>query len=133
MFLTLLQFVDLLTKPGFVADASSWTVPLTLLILGAAYIPLGLVVRFQTRASSANGPRRAFVLALLAIGILTGALGGAIALVTAITAALGAPLDTSGESTRAGVALFLTGLALAGFYGWSVVSEHLIGRRAGQE
>lgn len=132
VFLTLMQLADLLTKPGFVATASSWTAPLTLLVLGVAYIPLGLVVRFQTRTSGENGPRRAFVLTLLAIGILTGALGAAIALVTAVTAALGAPLDTSGESTRVGVALFLTGLALAGFYGWSVVSEHLIGRRTGK-
>lgn len=132
VFLTLVELVELVAKPGFVAHASDWEPPVTLLVLGAAYVPLGLVLRFQTRATGANGPRRAFVLALLAIGILTGAIGGAVALVTAVTAALGAPLDTSGEATRIGVALFLTGLALAGFYGWSVVSEHLLGRRSGQ-
>jgi hypothetical protein len=126
----LFRVIETTTNPTFQDEALGWSLPLAALVTGAVYIPTALYLRRQTQATGVQGPRRAFVLALLGAGIILGAVGAAITLYTVLTSALGSPADTSGEATRVGATLLLTGLALAGFYGWSVVSEHLLGRRA---
>ncbi len=132
VFMTALRVAEILTNPSFQSNAYGWASPLAVVLVGAVYIPISLYLRVVTGRTSVNGPRRAFVLALLAGGILSAAIGAAMALVTTITAALNAPLDTSGEVTRSGTVLFLTGLALAALYGWSAISEHLVGWRSTQ-
>jgi hypothetical protein len=132
IYLNTHRVAEILTNPSFQSNTYDWAGPAAAALTGALYIPISLYLRRVTGSTGVNGPRRAFVLALLASGILTIAIGGGIALVTALTAALGSPLDTSGESTRLGTALLLTGLALAALYGWSAVSEHLFGARSAE-
>jgi hypothetical protein len=126
VYLVLHEAAEILTHKGFDYHPYNWAIPVAAVVTGAIYIPLSLYMRTLSRQSSVEGPRRAFVLALLAAGILATAIGGGIALVTTLTALLGQPLDPSGGSTRAGVAALLTGLALAALYGWTAVSERLV-------
>jgi hypothetical protein len=129
VFAVTLRVAQILTVPDFQSNSYDWAGPVAGLITGALYIPISLYMRVRTHRTGENGPRRALVLALLAGGTLASAIGIAIVLVTTVTAALNAPLDRSGDTTRYGASLLITGLALAALYGWSLASEHLIGRR----
>ena len=99
------------------------------MIAGVVYIPVSLYLRVLTARTDAIGPRRAFVLALLAGGIIAGAIGAATALFAFGSQALGAPISNWEDVTRVGVAIFLVGLAIAGIYFWSARSEHLLQAR----
>lgn len=133
VYLVVQRLAEILTNPAFVSRTADWAGPVAAVVTGLAYIPITLYMRRRTSVLDEIAPRRAFVLALLAAGILASALGVAIVLVTAVTAALGAPVDSSGEAMRFGASVLLTGLALATLYGWSLVREHLLGRRVGSE
>jgi hypothetical protein len=127
------RLLELLTNQHFTADALGWAVPLAFVLTGVSYLPISLYLRRLTHTTGANGPRRAFVLTLLALGTITGAVGGAIALYTTLTSALGVAVDSSGEGTRAGSAVLLTGAIIAGIYAWSGVSERLLRRQTPQQ
>jgi hypothetical protein len=58
------------------------------------------------------------VLALLAGGIVTGAVGLAVTLYALGTTLLGAPLVDWQQTARAGAAALVVGLVLVGIYGW---------------
>jgi len=126
------RILEVLTNSNFRNHALDWSSPLAVALAGAIYLPITLLLRRQTQASGVQGPRRAFVLAMLAGGTIAGAIGGAIALFSGVTAALGVPVDTSGEAGRGGSAALLTGAILAGVYLWSAVSERLLRRGAPQ-
>ncbi len=126
----LYRVIETTTNPSFQDEALGWSLPLAALVTGAVYIPTSLYLRRQTQATGAQGPRRAFVLALLGAGTILGAVGAAITLYTVLTSVLNVSVDSSGELTRVGATLLLTGLALAAIYGLSAVSEHLFGRRS---
>ncbi len=128
----LYRVIEITTNSSFHPDALGWAGPLAFFLTGVVYIPVALVLRRQTQVTGVQGPRRAFVLALLAAGTIVGAIGAAVTLYSGLTGVLGVPVDASGEATRVGVTLLLTGLALAGLYGWSAVSEHLVGQRTTQ-
>jgi hypothetical protein len=106
-----------------------WAGPVAAVITGVAYIPVSLYLRVLTARTDAIGPRRAFVLALLAGGIIAGAIGAATALFAYGTQALGAPISNWEDITRIGVAILVVGLAIAGIYFWSARSEHLLPAR----
>jgi uncharacterized membrane protein (DUF485 family) len=99
-------------------------------LAGAAYIPISLYLRILTARTDAVGPRRAFVLALLAGGIIAGAIGAATALFAYGSRLLDAPISNWQDVTRVGVAIFLVGLTIAGIYFWSARSERLLAPRA---
>jgi hypothetical protein len=126
----LYRVIEATTNPSFQDEALGWSLPLATLVTGAVYIPTSLYLRRQTQSSGVQGPRRAFVLALLGAGTILGAVGAAVTLYTVVTSALSVPIDMSGELTRVGATLLLTGVALGALYGWSAVSEHLFGRRS---
>lgn len=113
-------------------DNLAWLTTLALLIPGLVYIPLDLLIRrrFSLDPASALGPRRSLVLALLAAGILTFAIGGALALYTWGTALLGSPLDGWQQIAHAGLAATIAGAALIAIYLWPLLGEHLLAHSA---
>jgi hypothetical protein len=114
---------------GLSVAAIDWAIPISLILTGVVYIPISLYLRVLTARTDAIGPRRALVLALLAGGIIAGAIGAATALFAFGSQALGAPISSWEDVTRVGVAIFLVGLAIAGIYFWSARSEHLLQAR----
>jgi hypothetical protein len=114
---------------GIAVEKLDWAGPVAAVIAGVVYIPVSLYLRILTARTDAIGPRRAFVLALLAGGIIAGAIGAATALFAFGSQALGAPISNWEDVTRVGVAIFLVGLAIAGIYFWSARSEHLLQAR----
>jgi hypothetical protein len=111
----------------------AWSTPLALLVSGVVYIPLGLVLRWATQRTEATSPRRAVVLALLAGGVVAGAVGLALALFAYGSAAAGAPISDFERVGRSGIATLVPGVLLAGFYAWSAWSERLLVRAPGAE
>jgi hypothetical protein len=114
---------------GVPVEKLDWAGPIAATIAGVVYIPVSLYLRILTARTHAIGPRRAFVLALLAGGIIAGAIGAATALFAFGSQALGAPISNWQDVTRVGVAIFLAGLAIAGIYFWSARSERLLQAR----
>ena len=114
---------------GLSVERLDWAGPVAAMLAGVVYIPVSLYLRVLTARTDAIGPRRAFVLALLAGGIIAGAIGAATALFAFGSQALGAPISNWEDVTRVGVAIFLVGLAIAGIYFWSARSEHLLQAR----
>lgn len=117
------------TASGISVEKLDWAGPVAAVIAGVAYIPVSLYLRVLTARTEAIGPRRAFVLALLAGGIIAGAIGAATTLFAFGSQALGAPISNWEDVTRVGVAIFLVGLAIAGIYFWSARSENLLQAR----
>jgi hypothetical protein len=114
---------------GLSVASLDWAGPVAAVLAGVAYIPISLYLRVLTARTDAVGPRRAFVLALLAGGIIAGAIGAATALFAYGSRLLGAPISNWQDVTRVGVAIFLVGLAIAGIYFWSARSEQLLAPR----
>lgn len=111
-------------------DNQSWLITSALLITGLSYIPLDLLIRrrFLLDQASALGARRSLVLALLAGGILTLAIGGAVALYAWGTALLGSPLGNWPQIAHHGLAATIVGAALILIYIWPLRGEHLLTR-----
>lgn len=126
----LYNLLQTLAPSPAVPQNQDWVIALALLITGLAYIPLDLLIRqrFLRDPDHALGPRRGFVLALLAGGILTLAIGGVIALYSWGTALLGSPLTNWPRIAHGGLAAAIVGVALLGLYLWPLRGEHLLTR-----
>lgn len=126
----LYNLIQTLAPTPAAPDGQAWVITLALLITGLAYIPLDLIIRrrFAHDPASTLGPRRSLVLALLAAGILTLAIGGAVALYAWGTALLGSPLDNWPELAHNGLAATIVGAALIAIYIWPLRGEHLLAR-----
>lgn len=98
---------------------------LALLIAGVGYPPFAISLARESTAPEHSGPRRAFVLILLAGGTITGVVGLVIALRAIITAALGAPLDEWQRVAVDGAVTLVIGGIIAGLYGWLAAREHV--------
>ncbi len=98
---------------------------LALLIAGLGYPSLALTLARGSTSPETAGPRRAFVLALLAGGTITGVVGLVIALRAVITSALGAPLEDSTRVALDGAVTLVIGGIIAGLYGWLAAREHV--------
>lgn len=114
--LTLDNLIERLMPGGQPPSHETWVTGLALMITGVAYIPFALRLRSRTAGSTVTGPRRAFVLALLALGTLTLAAGLVTALYAVATNAFGAPLDRWQSVARSGVVMLLVGGTIAGIY-----------------
>ncbi len=109
--------------PGTQPADTDWHVALATAIAGVAYVPLALWLGSGSRAAGVKGPRRGFVLALLAAGALVTAGGAATVIYAVVTAALGVPLpDWQSVARQAGAAL-IVGLVLGGLYLWLAARE----------
>lgn len=104
--------------------AEQWASSLALLVTGLAFVPLA--IRLLLRGERAGAPRRGFILAMLAGGVVTSAAGLAVTLYTVLTAVLGVPLSNWQQVARSGTAALLVGLVLTGIYGWIALREHTI-------
>lgn len=98
---------------------------LALLISGIGYPPLALTLARESASPETAGPRRGFVLALLAGGTITGVVGLVIALRAYITSALGAPIYDWPHTAADGVVILVIGGIIAGLYGWLGAREHV--------
>jgi hypothetical protein len=105
-----------------------------LVVAGGAYIPLDLSLRRQNRLDHevAGGPRRGLVLALLAGGIVSLAIGGAVALYTWVTALFGSPINNWAQVARMGLVAFIIGGVLVAIYLSTALRERFIGVAAKQ-
>ena len=104
-------------SPGVTAPApNDWDSAFAFVIAGVGYIPLALWLGAGSRAWEINGPRRGFVLALLAAGALVTAGAAATLLFVVITPALNVPLDNWQEVARNAGAALIAGAALGGLY-----------------
>lgn len=97
---------------------TTWSGPLASLITGIGYIAfdIHLYRRKQQDVPGAMDARRGFVFALLGAGVLATAIGGAFALYTAISNALGSPLDNWQHLARSGAAAVVVGLGILVVY-----------------
>jgi len=113
-----------------VAGNGGWATAVALTLMGATYIPVALNLSRRSATTGAHGPRRGFVLALLAAGALTVA-GSVVTLLYALgTAALGSPLTNWQDVARNALAALVVGLALGGVYGWIAIREGVFARSA---
>jgi len=123
MVYTALQWLG---TPAVEPFAAQWAAAIALVIGGLVYIPLAIHLRLLTAQTGVDAPRRGFVLALLAGGIVTGAVGLTITLYTVGTNLLGAPLANWEQTVRAGLATLGVGIALVLTYGWIALQERSI-------
>ena len=112
---------------GIQPGPRGWAPALALIVTGLAYIPFdfNLHQRYKHDAAVASDPRRGFVFALIAGGILTTAIGGAVALYSLGTNLLGSPFENWQQVARAGASAFVVGVLILGIYLWTARREHL--------
>ncbi len=73
----------------------------------------------------ASDPRRGFVFAMLAGGILSTAIRGAVALYSLGTNLLGSPFENWQQVARVGASAFVVGVIILAIYLWTARREHL--------
>lgn len=105
---------------------TQWAGAIALAVAGLAYIPLAVHLRLSSKEAEGSAPRRGFILALLAGGIVTGAVGLTITLYIFGTNLLGAPLTDWEQTVRAGLAVLVVGVILVVSYGWVALQERSI-------
>jgi hypothetical protein len=112
---------------GIQPGPRGWSPALALIITGLAYIPLDFYLhrRYKLDAAIASDPRRGFVFALIGGGILSAAIGGAVALYSLGTYLLGSPFENWQQVARSGASAFVVGILILGIYLWTARREHL--------
>jgi hypothetical protein len=114
-------FINVL--PGTQSATTTWHTAGATAIAGVAYVPLALWLGSGSRAEGVKGPRRGFVLALLAAGALVTAGSAATLIYAVVTAALGVPLPAWQDVARQAGAALIVGVTLGGLYLWLAVRE----------
>ncbi|MDE3230245.1 MAG: hypothetical protein KGO05_10215 [Chloroflexota bacterium] len=109
--------------PGGPTTDTNWHVAFAMIIAGLAYVPLALWLGATTRAEGIKGPRRGFVLALLAAGALATAGSLATLLYSVVTALLRVPVGDWQSIARNAGATLIVGLILGGLYLWISLRE----------
>ncbi len=97
---------------------NTWSGPLASMITGIGYIAFDIHL-YRRRLQDVPGAmdaRRGFVFVLLGGGVLATAIGGAFALYTVISNALGSPLDNWQRLARSGAAAVAVGLVILVVY-----------------
>ncbi|HEX9039228.1 MAG TPA: hypothetical protein VF808_19770 [Ktedonobacterales bacterium] len=116
VFLAIHQAFNAVAPGAIAPTASDWDMASAFLIAGLGYIPLAFWLGADTQAWDIRGPRRGFVLALLAAGALVTAAAAATLLYAVVSPVLGAPLGDWQETARTAGAALITGAALGGLY-----------------
>ncbi|MFI5276370.1 MAG: DUF5671 domain-containing protein [Ktedonobacterales bacterium] len=109
--------------PGGQPTDTNWHQAIATAIAGLAYVPLALWLGASSRAEGIKGPRRGFVLVLLAAGALVTAGSAATLIYSVVTATLGVPLPNWQDVARQAGAALIVGLALGGLYLWLAARE----------
>ncbi|HEY6284957.1 MAG TPA: hypothetical protein VIX20_04800, partial [Ktedonobacteraceae bacterium] len=112
---------------GITTGPREWAPALALIVTGLAYIPFdfNLRQRYKHDPAEASDPRRGFVFAMIAGGILSTAIGGAVALYSLGTNLLGSPFENWQQVARAGVSACVVGVIILAIYLWTARREHL--------
>jgi hypothetical protein len=112
---------------GVTTGPRDWAPALALVVTGLAYIPLdfNLHLRYKHDAAVAADPRRGFVFAMLAGGIISTAIGGAVALYSLGTNLLGSPFENWQQVARDGASACLVGVLILAMYFWIARRENL--------
>lgn len=112
---------------GIQPGPRGWAPAIALIVTGLAYIPLDLYMhrRYKQDAALAADPRRGFVFALIGGGILSAAIGGAVALYSLFTNLLGSPLENWQYVARTGTSAFVVGVFIVAIYLWTARRELL--------
>ena len=112
---------------GVTTGPRDWAPALAFIVTGLAYIPFefNLHQRYKHDAVVAADPRRGFVFAMLAGGILSTAIGGAVALYALGTDLLGSPFENWQQVARAGASACVVGVLILAWYFWTARREHL--------
>ncbi len=122
--------IESIAQGSLLPTNSGWPNAIALLVLGVSYIPVALNLSRRSVTTGIHGPRRGFVLALLASGALVVA-GSVITLLYALgTALLGAPFDGWQSVARLALSSLLVGLAQTGVYAWIAIREGVFVRNA---
>ncbi|HZC04479.1 MAG TPA: hypothetical protein VE338_02480 [Ktedonobacterales bacterium] len=109
--------------PGQQFTDTNWPTAAAVTIAGAAYVPLALWLGSGSHAEGIRGPRRGFVLAMLAAGSLATAGGAATLIYSVVTALLGVPLPNWQSVARPAGAALVIGLVVGGLYLWLALRE----------
>ena len=125
----LYDIVERYSAGGATITTEGWASSAALLITGLGYVPLTVRLRQRSRLDARATPRRGLVLALLALGTLTAAVGLAVTLYAVVTASIGAPLSNWQETARSGGVALVIGLVLAGIYAQRALAEGLFRRQ----
>jgi len=112
---------------GITTGPREWAPALALIVTGLTYIPFdfNLHQHYKYEAAAASDPRRGFVYAMLAGGILSTAIGGAVALYSLGTNLLGSPFENWQQVARVGASAFVVGVIILAIYLWTARREHL--------
>lgn len=112
---------------GVTTAPRDWAPGLALIVTGLAYIPFdfNLHHRYKHDPAVAAEPRRGFVFAMLAGGVLSTAIGGAVALYSLSTDLLGSPFENWQQVARAGASACVVGLIILAIYFWTARRERL--------
>ncbi len=112
---------------GIQPGPRGWAPAFALIITGLAYIPLDFYLhrRYKLDSELAADPRRGFVFALIGGGILSAAIGGAVALYSLFTNLLGSPFENWQYVARTGASAFVVGMLVVAIYLWTARREHL--------
>ncbi|GCE31312.1 hypothetical protein KDA_67960 [Dictyobacter alpinus] len=99
-------------------DQQAWFDSWSLVLCGSCYIPMDWYIRkvYKHDGELVAGPRRGYVLTLMGVGVLTGAIGLAVALYTGITAWFGSAVADWQLAAQGGLSAFLVGAVLVGIY-----------------
>ena len=112
---------------GASPESPIWEANIAAILVGLVYIPLDFFLwrRNVTEPSIYAGARRGFVLAVLGVGILACAIGGAVALYAWATSLFGSPISNSVQVADAGLAAFIVGGIVTALYLMIAIREQL--------
>lgn len=112
---------------GIIVDRQAWFESWALVLSGLCYVLVDWYVRriYKRDRELVAGPRRGYVLTLLAAGVLAGAIGLAVVLYTGITTLLGSAVSDWQLAAQGGLSAFLVGAVLVGIYLPTALREHL--------
>ncbi len=113
-----------LVSTGSSSSPSMFISNLALMLTGVVYIPLELWLSASTRRADASAaPRRAFMFALLALGVLDAVISLIVLLYALLTAALGNPTGEWQQTARTAGDALIVGALIAAIYGWRLLAE----------
>ena len=118
--------VEALANPSVPVQASDWRAGAAFVLTGASYIPLALRLRQRTMLGAARGPRRAVVLALLAGGTISAAIGLVIVLYSLGSSLFGFPIANWQALARSGGVVAVIGALLGGYYLRAAAQERFL-------
>ena len=126
--ITFLLYNGLRALNGASPELQAWVSTTAAVIVGLGYIPLDLYLwrRNNVEPTVFAGARRGFVLAVLGVAVLAGAIGGAVALYAWATSLFGSPISDWVQVTHGGLAAFLVSSIVSVLYLTIASRERLV-------